>query len=69
LQTPLSQKRLRFSDNSLGWSTCQKEKSIWGKLTSKENCKEYLEEKFLPEDFKKLKDANFRCMSIDTFNE
>lgn len=68
LQTPLSQKRLRFHEQGyLYWITCKKEKGIWGKLTSKENCAEWLTEKFMPSDFKKLKDANFRAMSIDTY--
>ena len=68
LQIPLSQKRLRFHEAGyLYWITCKKEKGIFGKLTSKEDCAEYLTEKFLPSDFKKLKDANFRAMSIDTY--
>lgn len=68
LQTPLSQKRLRFHEAGyLYWKTCKKEKGIWGKLTSKENCAEWFEEKFFPSDFKKLKDANFRALSIDTY--
>lgn len=63
LQTPLSQKRLRFhQDGYLYWKTCKKEKNFWGKLTSKENCEEYLTEKYTTEDFKKLKDADFRCV-------
>ena len=67
LGNSVSPKQIRFSENDfLYWNTCKKEKSIWGKLTSKENCAEYFEEKFTKEDFKKLKDANFRCMSIDS---
>lgn len=67
---PLSQKRLRFSpDGYLYWETCKKEKSVFGKIFSKENCKEYYEERFTNEDFKKLKELNFRCMSIDTWEK
>lgn len=69
LETPLVQKQIRFSEQDLYWNTCKKEKSIWGKITSKENCAEYLEEKFTKDDFKKLKEANFRCISIDTYHD
>ena len=65
-ETALTHKRLRFSEQGyLYWTTCKKEKSFWGKITSKENCEEYLEEKFTQADFLMLKKANFRCMSID----
>lgn len=70
LQTPLSQKRLRFSEQGfLYWETCKKEKSILGKIFSKENCKDWHREKFTSDDFKKLKELNFRCMSVDTWEK